>query len=1247
MSLLCKKRTFFLVITSLILFIGVLSVETSAQSFTGKGCQNNQLCDTTTTCDTTTNKCTTTYTNCMSCGTTTISCPLGTTTAQKTCTKTTTGATCSEGQPVCPELTFTEPTALASFTVFVSKDLDIAVNPQSLHAVPGQAASYQLTLMNKNPKDLYIRVGVQVPTGWTVDAPADITLAPTGTQNMAVTVTSPTTASQGEYTVTISFLNEELQLFAAVKLKYIVTLQGPPGLTITPKEQKGPPGSTRIYTINVTNTDPADFDASTIALDVQAPDGWTAELAQSSLNLEPKTSGTTTLAVTAATDVQEAMTFSIPVNASANGQSSIAFAQFAASLCGNGICELNEVCSEDCPTETSIFCNGRCEREIDDGVRYRAVVNNVFDRFIVCDHSSTTDACTAAFQQNQTCGAGSPCLCSGEKADCNQACVDTTGAYYMLASIPQDVARSNANYSYACPFVNLAELTETRTTFADAMTSYEQSKSAYDEQLQTANSTEEKAKIRPCDDALDMVLKEGKKHLAAFDEVLSHPSKSGAARIRTENSAVKATIGSTIAEHCQGARGLLHFTTVEAPTSAIKGDTAHARVSVKNVGTILYYGYASCDFIAPNNDVITVKTACTQFPAQATKTFKPETKMTTDGTWKFQCQMIGSLESDCSSTVHDQTDVIEFGAGTNEVFVSDVAGTCDFTGMTCDVTTNLPKSCVTCSIGSIPCTLYDHNDTHTTFTCPRQADFVVNVTAAVFPTSACIPVDPTQKLAEVRCPSCGDGIVQEQNNEQCELPNIDNNTQCAQEKFICDGKRQGVRDEAGFCTPSCGCSPDPYMYSCVAGACSAQCSDGDVKEEVVHGVTYERQCLSSCEWSDINVEAPPADQGQAGNISITSDPTGADLRFDNAAQGTTPVLLHDIAAGYHNVRVSKSGYYNFENYTFVAAGAVTTVHIDLQSTTSANPPATPDLCKIKISTASCNFNKDSNRYDVSFAVNWTGGDHAHASVDLEGAKQPYRDKNFVYSGQQGVPGFKTLNANVHDATDHVICSDQSQIYCGPGNATGSVVDVIRSMPEIVSFGNVTITLQIIPYQDIATFELDEYVEPTFLPRNIIINGNTSSVQQANPYNAIDGKNYNVYAFTTPLTKSKTINISYTISAQKAGTFTFIALAKYNGEQKKKSVDLDVTSCMETHPVYAVNDAGECQQFKTSCDVDTLQGWSIVTECPTTEQQPAIKTQDTTWMIIFIIVLVVIVGVAYYKREAIQEKIEEWQEQRAE
>ncbi len=88
---------------------------------------------------------------------------------------------------------------------------------------------------------------------------------------------------------------------------------------------------------------------------------------------------------------------------------------------------------------------------------------------------------------------------------------------------------------------------------------------------------------------------------------------------------------------------------------------------------------------------------------------------------------------------------------------------------------------------------------------------------------------------------CGDGFVDP--DEECELPETEDNTYCDQSTKKCVGLKTATRDEFGYCDSSCGCVDDNWNTAlCVEDSCEAQCdSDGDCPENSCEE-TYEDYC---------------------------------------------------------------------------------------------------------------------------------------------------------------------------------------------------------------------------------------------------------------------------------------------------------------------------------------------------------------------------------------------------------------------
>jgi predicted secreted protein len=68
-----------------------------------------------------------------------------------------------------------------------------------------------------------------------------------------------------------------------------------------------------------------------------------------------------------------------------------------------------------------------------------------------------------------------------------------------------------------------------------------------------------------------------------------------------------------------------------------------------------------------------------------------------------------------------------------------------------------------------------------------------------------------------------------------------------------------------------------------------------------------------------------------GTISVQSSPLGGTVFIDNISCGSTNVIVPDIPAGSHQVRVEKTGYCNWESSATVIGGRTTSIKATLRS----------------------------------------------------------------------------------------------------------------------------------------------------------------------------------------------------------------------------------------------------------------------------------------------------------------------------
>jgi len=78
-------------------------------------------------------------------------------------------------------------------------------------------------------------------------------------------------------------------------------------------------------------------------------------------------------------------------------------------------------------------------------------------------------------------------------------------------------------------------------------------------------------------------------------------------------------------------------------------------------------------------------------------------------------------------------------------------------------------------------------------------------------------------------------------------------------------------------------------------------------------------------FTNVITPAPVATQARVGNISFASSPLGASILIDGVYYGLTPENITGISAGNHIVRLTLSGYYDYEGSFSAVPGQFTSV----------------------------------------------------------------------------------------------------------------------------------------------------------------------------------------------------------------------------------------------------------------------------------------------------------------------------------
>lgn len=1233
-----------------------------------QGCNNNMICDKQLSCDISTQTCTPIYSNCRGCGTSIVKCSAEkTVVAANICQESAGGAECVENPRACTQgsLSINEPNVVLKFNVFTAKDIVITVDPPSVTTLPGTEMNYRLSVENKNPTKLVFTLAYEAPEGWIVNIADQISVDGNRKKETQFSVKSKDTATNNAYKIKIILIEPTLSLFLSKDAEYVIGERGAPILDINPRFQEGLPGQMLTYTVTVKNNDPAGFDSSTIFLRPVVPAGWQGRLSDTSVTLSPGETATATLDVISSLNATGSEL--VGVNATSNTLASVIFAEYQLNFCGDGVCSIGEAstCVQDCPNDPIFSCKlagGRCEQETDIGVHFSSDVSMLVNKFVICNKRFTQQQCEAAFD-SRTCGIDNACLCGDRlgETQCNIRCVDNRGFYFLYARGGTVTARSIANYTFTCPFVDLQSLIALKGDFEDSLENFEQ---AYSGLLETVNqgNDDTKAKFQPCLDAHSKIINDINSHISYMDKVIASPAKSNTTDARQRSVTLKNNIEHLINEFCAlGVTGLLKIENFVAPDLVEIGSTMTTTFTVKNVGTISYYGFVSCDFTLGSSKK-QANTTCRPLNPGDSFTDSVTAQPDSVGTWSASCKSYGSFNQDCSDHSVHSIRTASFDTYTKNVNVVDVTTSCTASGIQCVVRTNSPQDCAACRIelGSTTseCIKTGKNGTRTFFDCGERMG-VTNLTGYVTPGENCNPVPPTKKNASAYCPGCGSGRIDQ--GETCEPPGTDNNPFVKQQASLtCEGKRALFRDAFGFCTPTCEASIDQPRSVCIKNSCLAQCGEGETKTVVVTegfgSCRATQQCGEECDFLNATCEPrlPGVNRTTSrngtiflstehfpGNITtnttvrITGFTDASNVRIDIFLDGAL-VKTCSVAQCDYFAKINRTGIHNY--YATLLTGNITVRDPAAGSKSFVVFPDTgvTRLCDAALLSASCSYDAARNIYNVSASARWGSiiGDHAHIKIAGDtGLKKLYTAQ--ISTSRLVGPGTHEVAVEVHDFSDNVVCADEQNVLCGLGNSTGRKVSVLRELADVVPAGDVPVRIRILANDDVS-LKLIEHVPTGLAVKDIRLSNSTINPSVTRNV-VIDEVTYDAYSWTRELKKSDIVQFTYTITLPDEKEYKFTSIAEYDGEQKKESFTTFATKCPQIGKVYATSPSGTCQSFRTSCEI--FPGWSIVDECPSIGLEEEEEFQLIS--LVPFIVIVIILGLAFVYRHRIKEKLSEW------
>ena len=107
----------------------------------------------------------------------------------------------------------------------------------------------------------------------------------------------------------------------------------------------------------------------------------------------------------------------------------------------------------------------------------------------------------------------------------------------------------------------------------------------------------------------------------------------------------------------------------------------------------------------------------------------------------------------------------------------------------------------------------------------------------------------------------------------------------------------------------------------------------DVKDS--HSVTRDVVSAADIEGAPTTVPATtndviyPSPVATTGSLSIGSSPSGASVYVDGTYKGVTPLIVSDLSPGSHQVRLARTGYYDYTRTVSVTSGGTTPVSATL------------------------------------------------------------------------------------------------------------------------------------------------------------------------------------------------------------------------------------------------------------------------------------------------------------------------------
>jgi len=285
--------------------------------------------------------------------------------------------------------------------------------------------------------------------------------------------------------------------------------------------------------------------------------------------------------------------------------------------------------------------------------------------------------------------------------------------------------------------------------------------------------------------------------------------------------------------------------------------------------------------------------------------------------------------------------------------------------------------------------------------------------------------------------------------------------------------------------------------------------------------------------STVNVNAVLTSNYQAGNIQVGSSPSGAYAVLDNGQNSlVTPGTFSSVSVGWHNVRITKSGYQPYATDIQVNSGGSAYVFGNLIQNVqqgSISVSSTPNGAGIYVDTI---YQGETNQIVGNLAVG------SHTVTLKKAGYQTWSTQYTVNSGQTTYVNVQLTPVSNPTTGDLEVVSSPSgaAVYVDTNyqgsTSPGSPLDVVGLIP-----GTHTVVLKKSGYQDYTTTVNIRAGQTAQVSATLVPSGqpsSTASVQVSSDPSGADVLINNAYIGVTPLTAQNIQPGSSTVTIKLAG-----------------------------------------------------------------------------------------------------------------